>query len=491
MRHLPILLTVVPLTGAFLVPVLGRRPDRAYRLALLSVLLVLACAAGLLAMTGSGQTLQYYVGDWPPPWGIEVRVDALGAMLATFFAFVYLMVVLYAGSSVRAELGPAAQFWYWSLLLLLLAGINGVLTARDLFNLFVFTEIASLSACAIISVRDRLDSMEAALKYLILSAVAGGCILLGVALLYMVTGQLHLDHLGAALPAAAGSYPRVLLAALALLVSGFALKSALFPLHVWLPDAHSSAPSPSSAILSGLVVKLGIVALVRLFFVVFDWRRLVTLPLPTMVMAMGALGIVLGALFAMGQRDLKRMLAYSTVVQVGYIYFGLALLDEIALTGALMHVVNHALLKSMLFLCVGLIISRTGERSTAAMAGLARSMPLTVASFTVGAAAMVGIPLTNGFVSKWYMVLGTLNSGRPAMVAVILVSSLLSALYYFPLVVSAYFGRPASPQAEGPEGPPAMVWPVVGLAAVCLVLGIWPELPLRLLGGVARVMLGL
>ncbi|MDQ7793753.1 MAG: proton-conducting transporter membrane subunit [bacterium] len=489
LKHLPVLLTVMPLAGAFLVPVFGRS-GRGHRMALVTVAVTLLAAVTMLGITAGGEVLRYRVGDWPPPWGIELRVDALGALLASFFALVYLAVTIFAGRDIPGELNPASVHWYWSLLLLLLAGINGVVTAHDLFNLFVFTEVFSLAACGIISIRDRLDSLEAAIKYLILSAVAAGCILLGIALVYMVTGHLNLSYLAAELPMAARLYPKNVLAMVALLTTGFALKSALFPLHVWLPDAHSSAPSPSSALLSGLVVKVGIVALIRLFTTVFTGPVIAALPVPVFMIVMAVGGIIFGALFAMTQRDLKRMLAYSTVTQVGYIYLGFGLLNETALTGALLHIINHALLKSMLFMCAGLFIHRTGKRRIADMAGLARHMPLTMSCFTIGAMAMVGIPVTNGFVSKWHLVLGTLHGGQPLLAGVILLSSLLSSIYYFPVVVAGWFGHPASPPPPGPEGPPSMVWPIVALASLCLILGVWPHLPLRLLGDVARTLLG-
>ncbi len=490
MDHLAVLLTVIPLSGAFFVPMFGREGDRGYRVALGTVLLTTACAAALLVITGRGQAISYYVGNWAPPWGIEIRVDAFSAFLSFSFSLVYLAVIAYSARDVSHELNPAALRWYWSLMLLLLAGLLGVSSAADLFNLFVFTEIYSLAACGIISVRDRMDSLEAALKYLLLSAVAAGCILLGISLIYMVTGHLNYAHLATALPAAVATSPRTVLAAVALLATGFGLKSALFPLHMWLPDAHSSALSPASAVLSGIAVKAGIIALFRLFASVLSASPAVVRAMPTFLAVLAVGGMIFGALFAMTQTDLKRMLAYSTVVQVGYIYLAFSVLNPVALTGAILHIVNHALLKGMLFLSAGLIIHRTGKRRIADLQGIGREMPLTMIALTIGAMGMVGIPLTNGFVSKWHMVLGSLEAGQPLAAGVILLSSLFSALYYFPLVIAGWFGNPAAPAPARPEAPPSMLWPVLGLGAVSLILGIVPEPVVNVLGEAAKHLLG-
>ncbi|HSW10704.1 MAG TPA: proton-conducting transporter membrane subunit [Bacillota bacterium] len=490
MDHLAVLLVVIPLSGAFLVPMIGRQGARGYRIALGTVLLTAACATTLLIITARGQAISYFVGDWRPPWGIELRVDAFSSFLSFFFSWIYVAVITFSARDVTHDLNPAALRWYWSLMLLLLAGLLGVGSAADLFNLFVFTEIYSLAACGIISVRDRMDSLEAALKYLLLSAVAAGCILLGISLIYMVTGHLNYGYLATALPAAAAASPRTVLAAVALLATGYAMKSALFPLHIWLPDAHSSALSPASAVLSGLAVKAGIIALFRLFASVLSASPAVVRAMPAFLGVLAVGGMIFGALFAMTQTDLKRMLAYSTVVQIGYIYLAFSVLNPVALTGAILHIVNHALLKGMLFLSAGLIIHRTGKRRIADLQGIARQMPLTMTAFTIGAMGMVGIPLTNGFVSKWYMVLGTLEAGQPAAAVVILLSSLLSALYYFPLVIAGWFGSPPAPEPAQPEGPPSMLWPVLGLGTACLILGVIPGPAIRVLGAAARVLLG-
>ena len=490
MDHFAVLLVVIPLSGAFFVPIVGRESGRGYQVTLGTVLLTTLCAAALLMLTARGQAISYHLGNWLPPWGVEIRVDAFSASLSFFFSLVYVAVIAFSARDVPHELHPSALRWYWSLMLLLLAGLLGVGSAADLFNLFVFTEIYSLAACGIISVRDRMDSLEAALKYLLLSAVAAGCILLGISLIYMVTGHLNYSYLAAALPAATASSPRTVLAAVALLATGYALKSALFPLHMWLPDAHSSALSPASAVLSGLAVKAGIIALFQLFASVLSASPPVARALPIFFAVLAVGGMIFGALFAMTQVDLKRMLAYSTVVQVGYIYLAFSVLNPIALTGAILHIINHALLKAMLFLSAGLIIHRTGKRRIADLHGIARQMPLTMIAFTIGAMGMVGIPPSNGFVSKWHMVLGTLEAGQPLAAGVILLSSLFSALYYFPLVTAGWFGSPSAQAPAGSEGPPGMLWPVLGLAAACLLLGIIPGTIVNLLSEAAKGLLG-
>ncbi|MDY6826718.1 MAG: proton-conducting transporter membrane subunit, partial [Bacillota bacterium] len=218
----------------------------------------------------------------------------------------------------------------------------------------------------------------------------------------------------------------------------FGTKAALFPLHVWLPDAHASAPSPSSAMLSGLVIKIYAFALLIVFYEVFPSKMLQGVPLNEIILWLGSLGAMFGSIYAMLQTDLKKMLAFSSIGHIGYIFMGIGFNQEQALIGGLYHVGVHAVTKGMLFMVAGIIIYATGVRKISDLAGIGRNLPLTMAAFAVGSASMIGLPGTGGLISKWYLSLGALETGRPFFVIIILISSLLNAVYFMPIVINAF-----------------------------------------------------
>ncbi|MDP2873427.1 MAG: proton-conducting transporter membrane subunit [Bacillota bacterium] len=486
MAHGPALVIALPFLGAFVCGWMGSRRIGFARWGAVGTAAIHAfIALSLLSRVTRNGPLTYATGGWPAPLGIEVRVDILGAVVLTLLGCGATLILLFAQSHEPAELGRQAERWYWPLCLTLLGGMSGLVIAKDLFNLFVMAEICSIAACGIISVDSRPAALEASFKYLLLSAVGSGAVLLATAMLYSVTGYLDMDAISRALPAAAASFPRVTMGALALYLVGFGLKAALFPLHVWLPDAHSAAPSASSALLSGLVVKVYVVALARIGYQVWGPDLLWRSPAPYVMFWFSAGAMFFGSIVAIAQRDIKRLLAYSTIAQMGYIFFGLSLRSENAVAGALLHVFNHAVMKVCLFLAAGAMIARTGKRDLAGLSGIARSMPLTTAAFTIGALAMIGVPGTNGFISKWYVALGALDLGRPLYAVLVVASSLLSGAYYLPFVISAYFG-PDPGHPRGREGPPAELAPIVILAAVCVLTGFLPRFPLQHMLEVAK-----
>jgi multicomponent Na+:H+ antiporter subunit D len=305
----------------------------------------------------------------------------------------------------------------------------------------VLMEICAISSCAIITIKEDRECLEAGFKYLILSAMGTGCFLLGVAMLYMVTGQLNFTYLQLELVNALVDYPLSVFTAAALFIVAFGTKAALFPLHVWLPDAHASAPSPSSAMLSGLVIKIYAFTLFLVFYHLFPRSLLENLPLSEIVLWLAALGVMFGSIYAMMQKDLKKMLAYSSISQIAFIFMGIGLDQNLALIGGLYHIAVHAITKSMLFMSAGAIIYATGVRKINDLIGIGRSMPLVMIAFTVGSASMIGIPGTGGLISKWYIALGALEIGRSLFVLVILLSSLLNAIYYMPIVINAFMSQ--------------------------------------------------
>lgn len=473
--HLPVLMVILLFGVSFVVSLLGKkRRNLAFQLTLLVLGIVFIISIYLLQHVGKEGPFSYHVGGWPPPWGVELYVDYLSAYVLMVLTSISFVVLIYGVEDLRHELKSDVLHWYCSLYLLLLGAMCGIALTNDLFNLYVFIEISTIAACGIISIKDDRKCIEASLKYLILSVMGSGCFLLAVAMLYMITGNLNFTYVAQELPHVLPLYPYNIVIALSLIIVSLGVKSALFPLHVWLPDAHSSAPSPSSAVLSGLVIKIYAVALVKLLFQVFPPQIFEVIPVLDIVLFLSVLAILAGSIIAMVQDDIKKMLAYSSIAQIGFVFMGIGLFEGRALAGGLLHIFNHAMMKAMLFLAAGLIIYASGIRKIRDLKGIGMRMPLTMLAFTVGAFSMVGIPGTNGFISKWHLALGALDLERPFFVAVILLSSLLNGIYYFPIVIDAFFGTQIMPQSEHKDVPALMLVPVMVLAVGIIFFGFYP-----------------
>lgn len=474
-NHAPVLIVVMLLTAGFIVPLVRKKMLLA-RVLFLSVglLVVILSLLTTFAVLESG-TMVYEVGEWSAPHGIELVVDAFAAyssLVISVISFIIYWFVVFAPREVKYEAG------YYALILLLSAAMHGIVMAGDIFNLFVFVEISSLAAVAVIAVKGTKESIEASFRYLMLSALGSGGLLFSIALLFMITGHLNMEYMRVALSTTAGQYPLNLLTALGFMVIGLGVKSALFPLHIWLPDAHANAPTGSSALLSGLVVKVYIIAFIRIAYMTLGMDLFYILPLRQILLVLASLAIVAGSVFAIVQDNIKRLLAFSTVAQVGYIFLGFSLLTERAVEGAIWHILIHAIMKTLLFLAVGVVIHQSGYKKISQIHGLARRMPWTFAAITLGALSMVGIPGTAGFISKLYLALGALDAGQVIFAVLILVSSLLSAVYYFPLIITAYFGHDASPDIKEPSL--AVRLPLAVLSLAILFYGLMPSMLLPL-----------
>ena len=467
--HFPALIVVVLFMAAFLCPLLFRWVERLTAPFMIAVLgIVLAMSISLLIQVQLSGTILYYMGGWPPPWGIEFKADPLRVYILLVIISISLWIFIYAVKDLKHELKKNVIGWYYTLFALLVGSMSGIALTNDLFNLFVLMEICAISACAIISIKEDRECLEASFKYLILSAMGTGCFLLGVAMLYMVTGYLNYSYLQASLVDAFTLYPRNIFTAAALFIVAFGIKAALFPLHVWLPDAHASAPSPSSAMLSGLVIKIYAFALFLMFYQVFPRQLLNSVPLNEIILWLGSLGALFGSIFAMMQTDLKKMLAYSSIGQIAYIFMGIGFDHNLALVGGFYHIMVHAITKTMLFMAAGVIIYSTGVRQIKDLAGIGRVLPVTMLAFTIGSASMIGIPGTGGLISKWYLALSALEIGRPFFVLVILASSLLNAIYYMPIVINAFMHQEDFTIQAKPVPRLMQVSLVIGMVAVVL-----------------------
>lgn len=380
------------------------------------------------------------IGPYPAPWGITLNIGSAEAFLAMLFIAVSLCISWYGYFSLSREVAPDQLLTYPSLYHMSLAAVLGILFTGDLFNSFVFLEVSGLSACGMIIVSSGENRVFSALKYLILGSLGSGLTLMGIAYLYAITGHLNLHFIHLALMQVKDSYPTMLLISLALFMTGLGLKSAIFPLHIWLPDAYESAPTPTSAFFSALASKAPAILLFKLFFGVYGASVLSGTQIPGALMVLGASGMIIGSLMARKQALLKRMLAYSSVAQMGYIFLGMGIGAPLGIPLALYHMVAHSLSKACIFLTAGSFIEQTGETSIQGFKGIGREMPYTLGFFTLSALSMIGIPLLPGFVSKFNLALASLEIGKPWLLAAILFSSLLNASYYFPVIINGYFG---------------------------------------------------
>jgi len=472
-QALPILILAPMLLFAFLSTLAGIwRHTLAYVLAVVGGIISLAAASlGLFRVLTEGE-LRHYFGGWLPPFGIEYVLDHLSAFMVIIVVFVGCIVLIYPPRAGLYQV-PRTGIPLFGVMMLLLTGLIGVVLTGDLFNLFVFLEIYSIASYTLITLGGR-RALVASFRYLILGTIAGGFYLLGVGFIYFATGSLNMADVARLLPAIYES--PAIIAAVALIVIGLGIKMALFPLHIWLPDAHAYAPSVVAAILASIQIEVAAYVLVRMFLTVFQPQYLYeSLPIMTIIGWCGAAGIIFGSIMAIAQRDFKRMLAYSTVAQVGYIGLGIGLANPLGLIGALLHILNHAFMKSCLFLVAGGIRHQTGLREIPWFVGLGRRMPLMMAAFTVAALSMVGIPPTAGFFSKWYLIRGSIDSGNWVFVAVILASSLLTAVYFFRVIERVYMHEPPSSDGTGvrqtTEPPARILLPILVLAAGILILG--------------------
>jgi multicomponent Na+:H+ antiporter subunit D len=469
---LPILLLLPVLTGAVLAVLAALwRPAAAQAVAVVATGTTLVLAVVALVTVVRDGPIRHELGGWPPPIGIEYVLDPLAAYLAVIIAVVGLMIAIYPVAA-GFDLQPPRGIPLYALVLLLLTGLMGVVLSGDLFHLFVFIEIYALGTYPLVALGgDR--GVFASLRYLLLGTLGSGLYLLGVGFLYFSTGTLNMADMAEALVPLSDS--PTTLGALALIVIGLALKMALFPLHVWLPDAHSYSPPAVAALLAAVQVKAGAYALLRILYDVFGPAYLGAegLPVATALTWFGAAGIVVGSVLAIQQTDLKRLLAYSTVAQLGYIGVGIGLGTPLALVGAMLHVLNHAVMKSGLFLVAGGIIQQTGLKSIPRFSGLGKRMPWTMTGFAIAGLSMVGIPPTAGFFSKWYLVLGSLEAGQWVLGVVIGTSSLLTAVYFLRLFERIFVVDPQEAvvaDAQEPEG--RIVGTVLVLASLLLVIGL-------------------
>ena len=485
-KFLP-LIVAIPLGAAFILPLLektsiGSQLSRGIAVVVTLAILVLSYQ-GLIAYNNlpeDANQMIYWMGGWNTTsgsLGISLVLDGMSSLMLIVISIVAFTAILFSLSYMKRY---TAQPLYYCLFFLMLTGMLGVILAGDIFNLYVFLEIAAISSYALVAFGCEKEELEAAFKYLVLGSVGSVFILLGIAIVYNQTGQLNMALIHEKLRAA-GEPSHALLMAAAFFLMGFGLKAAMVPFHAWLPDAHPSAPAPISAMLSGVLIKaLGVYALLRVFFNVL----VMNIEFAYVLMALGALSMVIGVFLAVGQWDFKRLLAYHSVSQMGYVVLAVGVAGEMildgqnniaawAMLGGLFHLANHATFKSLLFLCSGAAEYATGTRLLKNLGGLKHRMPITSGCLRIAALSISGVPPFNGFWSKLIIIIAVIMAGHYWLGAMTVLVSFMTLLSFIKVQRYILDGEPAPSLAHVREVPWTMSLAMLILAAICIGAGIF------------------
>jgi len=477
----PVLIVVIPLLAAFFCPLIGLwRKGLCYSWVVITLLLcVLASIDTLFAVIRNG-TIHYHLGGWLPPFGIEYVIDHLNAMMLIVVSIISLTVAIYSKPTVEREL-PKKVVYFYTVFLLQVTGFLGIVITGDLFNLYVFLEIASLAGYALIAVGED-GAPLATFRYIVMGTIGACFYLLGIGYIYIATGSLNMADVQQLLPKLYDS--KVILTAIAFLLAGLAIKMALFPVHVWLPDAYTKAPSASSALIASLMTKISLYVMIRVLFTVFK-PQLSTklLPVTDIMVWAGFVAICGGAIMALAQTDFKRMLCYIVVAEVGYIVGGVGLANATAMKGAILHILNDAVMTAGLFTVAGIIMYKTGHHDLSDFKGLFKKMPFTMSAFVIGALSIIGVPPTCGFFSKWYLIQGAVIAEHWAFIAALLGSSLINVILFFRIIEIGYVFNVSntghvhngSNTTIIDEAPLSMLIPTVSIAVAIILIGLYNQ----------------
>ncbi len=486
--HLPALQVVLPLIAAP-IAVLVDNVRFAWSLAVAVSWAAFAIAVALVIQTVQGGDISYLLGSWPAPWGIEYRIDVLNAFVLLLVTGTAAVVLPYARLSAGIEIAPERQTYFYCLMLLCLAGLLGIAITGDAFNVFVFLEISSLSTYALVAMGRNRKALTAAFQYLVMGTIGATFFLIGVGLLYMMTGTLNMADLAERLQPLHGTRP--VLAAYAFIVVGMALKFALFPLHLWLPNAYAFAPSAVTAFLAATATKVALYILLRFTFTIFGAEfAFGAQPMSLLLFVPALLAIFAGSIVAIFQENAKRLLAYSSVAQIGYMVLAISLATTAGLSAGIVHLFNHALMKGALFLALGCVFYSIGSVAIRDMAGIAKEMPFTMAAFVMAGLSLIGVPLTAGFISKWLLLRAAFELGLWWLALLIVASSLLAIIYVWRVIEVAYFHPRPDGRVAAREAPLSLLLPTWILALANLYFGVETSVPVGLARSAAIALFG-
>ncbi len=419
----------------------------------------------------SPDIMMFAFSGWSPPFGIVWVLDKLGLFMAIMITGIMSLTAVYSVKYVKER-----KHRYYTLICLLTIGLIGISLTGDIFNMYVFFELMSVASYALVAFLLNKESTEAALKYLITGSLSSSFLLVGIAMLYGLTGTLNMADM--ALKISGGP---VFMIVLGLILGGLSLKSAIVPFHFWLPDVHPAAPSPVSALLSSVIIGSGVYMTIRIIFTVFGIMSIFW-----MLIILGLITMVVGGLMAIMQKDVKRLLAYSTVSQVGYIFIAIGMGTPAGVTAGLFHLFNNILLKCLLFLSFGIILWHTGTRDLNKLGGLGKRMPWVAFCFGIGALGTAGIPPLNGFASKWLIYLATWEVS-PIITSIAIIVSAITLAYYLK-VFSCIFMGPSTFKIVK-KTPKTMLIPIIILAIICIIIGILPQIGMMFVEPATNVLL--
>jgi multicomponent Na+:H+ antiporter subunit D len=471
---------ILPLGAAFLIPIIGRILKGFQKTVTSLVFLFLIGMSIKFIIGGVNEPISYKIGGWEPVNGIPIAIylvlDGFSVFMLCIINLLAFLSGFYAISYIRKY---TAENNFYALFSLMVAGMNGVVLTGDLFNLFVFLEIAVIASYALVAFGIEKEELEASFKYQVLGGLASLLILFGIGLLYWNTKTLNIADISVIIKTSA--YNKFLIFSQLVLIAGFGLKAAIIPFHAWLPDAHSSAPSPISSMLSGVLIKaIGIYAIIRLFFNMFAISHEIAITITTL----GILSMVIGSLLAIGQWDIKRMLAYSSISQIGYIIMGVGVglmiltsggnktIAALSIFGGLFHLVNHAVFKGLLFLSAGAVEYRTGIRDLNKLGGLAGKMPVTSSSSLIASLSISGMPPFNGFFSKLVIIIAAIQGHYYWLAAIAIIISIITLAYFLKLQKNTFYGKASDKTNNIKEVPFTMCFSMIVLAVLCLALSL-------------------
>jgi multicomponent Na+:H+ antiporter subunit D len=433
-----------------------------------------------------GSVLSYELGGWAPPWGIEYRIDAMNALVALIVAAIAAITLPYALLSVEKEIPPQHISLFYTAFLLCLVGLLGIVQTGDVFNLFVFLEISSLSSYILIAMGRQRQALTAAYQYLVMGTIGATFLLIGIGLVYAETGTLNMIDLHQRLQPILEH--RTVHTGFAFIVVGIALKLALFPLHLWLPNVYTYSPSAISVFLAATATKVAVYIMLRMVFTVFSIEFLTITPTDHIFQLLGVAGVILASIAAIYQDDAKRLLAYSSIAQISYMVLGIGFASALGVTATLVHVFNHALMKGALFMAIGALVYRVGSSRITDLHGLGRQMPWTFAAIFIAGLSLIGIPGTAGFISKWYFLLAAIEQQLWLIALVIILGSLLAVVYLWKIIEAMFLRQPESGGISVKEAPAALLIPMWVLVVANIYFGINTELTVNVADTATRLL---
>jgi len=472
--NLPILQVLVPFIAAPLAVVIGNRII-SWWLAFISSVISLLIATTLLGKVIDGSVISYQIGGWAPPLGIEYRVDNLSALILFLVTLVSTIILPYAYKSVNFEIPKEQHTLFYAAYLLCLTGLLGVVVTGDAFNVFVFLEISSLSTYVLIaqgSYRDK-RALTAAFDYLIMGTIGATFFVIGIGFLYMATGTLNMVDMSNLLKGQESL--STVRSGFAFIVIGIGLKLAIFPLHFWLPRAYTYAPSAITAFLAATATKVAVYMLLRFMFTIFHPTFLSQISIfEYIILPLAILAMFSASIIAVYQSDFKKLLAYSSIAQIGYILLGIGLMSETSLTAAVIHIFNHGITKAVLFMGIGAYVLQGRGSFLSDLEGIGKVMPWTSAAIVVGCLSLIGVPGTVGFISKWFLVKSALEIGWWPVAIAIVLTSLLAVIYCWRVIETIYF-KPLLSKNLTSETPISMLLPIWVGALACIYFGLNAE----------------